>query len=241
MTTCDSGGAGGQVRDAASVMFLRDGHQGIEVFTIARVSTMQFAAGATVFPGGAFEPSDDVLARAWRAVEVDSRVTEGLLGESGSAWRRLLVTAIRETFEESSVLLGMPEGQAPSPQARERVRRALERNELDLRAVYSRFAASPDFSRLIPVARWITPEGRPRRYDTRFFITEAPRGQDPVHVPGEAQSAQWTEPRAALGEYERGEIHLMRPTETLLRALVGFSSVAECLDAAPFDTQVHPR
>ncbi len=96
------------VRPAVSVLMVRDGETGLEVFVQHRVSTMDFAAGVVVFPGGRVDPSDekraesievgdpDVHALAWRSSSI-AEVTDG--------WRVLLAAAVREVEEETGTVL----------------------------------------------------------------------------------------------------------------------------------------
>ncbi len=81
-------------------------------------------------------------------------------------------------------------------------------------------------------AHWITPEGAPRRYDTRFFVAAAPPGQVPAHDAGETIDAQWVRPAVALARHRAGEIELIFPTIRNLQAIGRFPTSAELLSAA---------
>ncbi len=89
-------------RPAATVLLVRDGASGLEVFMVVRHHQIDFASGALVFPGGRVEPEDYVIAadpeRCFAAAGLDA------------AGRALRVAAIRETFEECGVLLARPRG-----------------------------------------------------------------------------------------------------------------------------------
>lgn len=154
------------VRDAATVVLLRDTPAGPEAYLQRRVAGMAFAAGVHVFPGGAADPGDADL--------VD--------------------TAIREVEEETGVRLERP-------------------------AVH-------------PWSRWITPEGEPRRYDTRFYVAVLPPAAAPVGVGTEMDLTGWWLPERALGACERGEIVLWPPTFVTLSEIAEHADVAGVVDAA---------
>ncbi|PVZ09403.1 NUDIX hydrolase [Actinomycetospora cinnamomea] len=214
----------GELRRAASVLLVRDAAGGgVEVFVLERAAEMAFAAGMTVFPGGGVDAADrEALARGL--------VDEAAAGEAAQSWATtpgtaaaLLACAVRETYEETGVLLA--DG-TPGPGVRER----LVAREVGLGDVVARV----DADRLRPWARWITPEAMPRRYDTAFFVAAVPPGQEPDGATTEAVGARWCAPAQALREWEDGTRALMPPTWAVLGELARLSggSVAELLDAA---------
>lgn len=85
---------------------------------------------------------------------------------------------------------------------------------------------------LIEFARWITPEGSPRRYDTRFFVAQLPDGAQAQDVTTESSSAGWFGVGDALERAQRGEIGMLPPTIMTLASLAGFRSVADVIVAA---------
>ena len=200
---------------ASTVILLRDGAGGLEVYLLRRVAAMTFAGGMTVFPGGKVDPSDhvgpaDPIPAGWPAV----------LSADEAGTRALVRAAIRETYEETGVLLGG----TPS----ETDRQALERHERSLADVLPGLPADL----LRPWAHWITPVGEPRRYDTRFFLAALPAGQHTRDVTGEAEVAEWVAPAEALREHAAGARPMLPPTVVTLRELTGFESVAAAWAAA---------
>jgi 8-oxo-dGTP pyrophosphatase MutT (NUDIX family) len=161
------GPAAARPRDAATLVLLRDGAAGLEVWLMRRAVTMAFAAGFVVFPGGRAEPGDTSLEH----------------------------TAAREAAEECGV-------------------------EVEPGA-------------LLPWARWITPEGEPRRYDTRFYVAGLPAGQDAEARGTEAVEAWWSTPARAVADWEARAHLLMPPTAVTLRQLARYATVAAVLAAAP--------
>ena len=243
MSSSGPGADSAPIRDAASVVLLRDSARGMETFTLTRATTMVFAASATVFPGGGVDAADHAVPAALQRSNSASAAPATAFDDDESLALPLMATAVRETFEESGVLLGLPpESPLPSSQVRDSARRALEAQELSIWDLFAQLDIEPDFSVLHRTGRWITPQGQPRRYDARFFLAEMPAAQDALLGTTEATSAQWITPQQALKLFEKGETFLMRPTEYLLTALRDFASVEEALQGAPLqDAASLPR
>ena len=199
------------IRDAATVVLLRDGADDVEAWLLTRVAQMAFAAGMTVFPGGRVEDADAEL--PWAGPPPVGAAFAG--------------AAVRETFEETGVLLGG--GSVDLSAARADV----EAGRIGFGDLLRAHRVTVDASGLHPWARWITPEGEPRRYDTRFFVAELPDGAKPADVTSEAARAGWIRVAQALAEAERGERLLMPPTLTTLRSIAGHPTVADVVAAAP--------
>ena len=222
-------------RHAATVVMLRDASGGPEVYLLRRSASMAFAAGAFVFPGGSMDPRDmDLGDEAW-------------VGRPAAEWandlscderlaRALVCAAVRETFEESGVLLAGSDGDTvvadTSGDDWEADRLALIDRSLSLADMMRRRGLVVRADLLRPWAHWLTPEIEPRRFDTRFFVAALPAGQRTRDVGGEADGVAWMAPEAAVAGSERGEMVLMPPTLTALKDLSAFKSVDEALDAA---------
>lgn len=96
------------IRPAVSVIMLRDGDEGLEVFVQHRVSTMDFAAGAVVFPGGRVDPVDSEAANGIEVADPEVHVDawkESTIAEAVAGWRVLLAAAVREVAEETGAVL----------------------------------------------------------------------------------------------------------------------------------------
>jgi 8-oxo-dGTP pyrophosphatase MutT (NUDIX family) len=203
-------------RDAATVMLLRPGP---EVFMLRRVPRMAFAPGAQVFPGGSVDPTDADPDAPWSGPSAESFASA--LGVTADRARRLVVAAVRETFEESGVLLASP-AEALGDQAAQ-LRVALAAHELSLAELLLRYGLVLRADWLTPWARWITPEIEPRRYDTFFFAAAMPDGQSPpdgeVAGGGEADAAGWWTPDAALAAARAGNALVLPPTAVSLAEL----------------------
>lgn len=221
------------VRDAATVVLLRDGARGPEVYLLRRVRGMAFAAGMTVFPGGAVDPRDAETAVSW--VGPPPAEWAAAFSADEPLARALVCAAVRETFEESGVLLAGPSADAvcstDGPQW-EADRVALERREESLAALLTRRGLVLRTDLLRPWAHWITPPGETRRrYDTRFLVAALPAGQSTRDVTSEAEQVEWMRPDDALAQVRRAERQVMPPTLVTLEEIAPYGSVAEILAA----------
>ena len=222
------------VREAATVALIRNASVGggVEVFLQHRVSTMQFAAGMSVFPGGGVEARDHLGTRPWRGPG------PGWWAERFSVDPARAAAAVRgvarELFEETGVLLAEPEGEtgtgaarADLPGAAERL--ALDAGEGDLDTLLAAHGLTLAAHLLRPWDRWTTPLGPPRRYDTLFFVAALPEGADPDGVTTEARATEWIRADDAAQAGILGRLGMLRPTLNVLSDLAAAADVAEVL------------
>ena len=222
------------VREAATVALIRDCRVGggVEVFLQHRVSTMQFAAGMSVFPGGGVEPRDYLGTHAWLGPEPGWWAQRfGIGAERAAAAVRGVA---RELFEETGVLLAEPDtagGSVPREGGpRLAARRALDAGEGDLDGLLERHGLVLSAHLLRPWDRWTTPVGPPRRYDTLFFVAALPEGAEPDAVTSEAHSAEWIRAEDAAQAGTLGHLGMLRPTLHVLADLATAADVAEVLE-----------
>lgn len=222
------------IRPAATVIIARDTDSsvhGIEIFMLRRSSQSAFAGGMYVFPGGRVEGDDHLHALdPFRRGPTEAQQRQ--VAALGNEWRGYWIAAIRETFEESGLLLAYTEDGAmldwsdAATEARFRGHRdAINRGELDLLDLCRKEGLQLACDHLHFFNRWVTPLGRPRRFDTRFFIAEAPRAQKGIHDTTETVHSVWVSPQQALTEHAAGSFGLMGVTQKQLAALEGFDSV----------------
>lgn len=212
-------GAGDVIRDAATVLVVRDGDAGRpEVLMLRRTSKATFAAGAMVFPGGAVDPEDRTIAASTRVTGRDLDPVEL------SFW----VTAVRETFEEAGLLVGHGEVDTATLA---RLREALLAGRMTFAECLEVVGATLDCSLIPYMARWVTPKGETRRFDTRFFLVAAPEGQVAAHDTNETTATEWVTPAAALERARVGELFLLPPTIASLTWLAEHGSKAAALAA----------
>lgn len=196
-----------------------------------------FVPGAYVFPGGQVDAADAARAVLDRATGPTDETADDMLGAPDA--RRFWVAAVRESFEEAGVLLARArDGHTPfEPSADARrsladARTRLLAGQTDLAAVLDAHDALLDLGALVPFARWITPVGAPRRFDTWFFVAAAPDGHAYEHDDDEMVASEWVHPDAALARARSGEIELIYPTIRSLLVMRRYLSAAAFLDAA---------
>ena len=217
------------VRDAATVVLLRDAPTGLEVFLIKRSGLSDVLGGAYVFPGGKLDAADvltDMTARIDQAPQaLHAALNEPALGHHAAA--ALYVAALREAFEESGVLFAENANLDVTAKAA-----ALLKNGHSFPAILAQLGLRLQTQHVQPWSRWITPKlasVSTKRFDTRFFIAAVPTHQTAVHDNFEATESVWLSPRAALEEYWRGGIALAPPQIMSLAHLSHHRSVASAL------------
>jgi len=220
------------IRNAATVMLVRDaadGEPGVEVFMLRRTGSASFGAGMYVFPGGKVDDADHAVELEPFCRGLDDAAASDQLGvESGGLayW----VASIRECFEEAGILLAeRRDGTALS--IRDDDRHGVHAGTLSMVDLCRRDDLVLDLSTTQYVDHWITPVGERRRFDTRFFVTEAPEGQDGLHDDKETVASSWVRPRAALEMHEAGHLMMMPPTIKNLRWLDGFATADDVVAA----------
>jgi 8-oxo-dGTP pyrophosphatase MutT (NUDIX family) len=215
-----------------------DRDAGLEAFLLVRTRVLDFAPGACVFPGGSVDELDADPAAGWAGP--DPAKLGDLLDVAPGRARALVCAAIRETFEESGVLLAGPAPDALVEGSEELAadRHALLAGSVTFGEVLRRRQLVLRADLLTPWSRWITPEASPRRFDTWFFAAAVPPGQSAAVPsaaeqaetgsggPGESESGTWLRPSAALAMASTGEITLLPPTAATLRELSAYPDVA---------------
>ena len=223
-------------RQAATVLLLRDGATGLEVYLLRRTKGMPFAGGMTAYLGGGVDQRDGDTAIAWAGPSPAQWAAA--FGCDERSARELVCAAVREAFEEAGVLLAGPaggHGVVPdvSGDDWDAQRVALMRRELSLAQLLADRDLAVRSDLLRPFAHWITPPVEPRRYDTKFFAAALPAGQEARHVSGEADDVCWLTPSAALAEMRAGTRPMMPPTIHTLGQLEPFPDVAAALEGSP--------
>lgn len=228
------------LRDAATVLIL-DERPDLQVLMLKRNAHSVFVPDMWLYPGGAVDPDDgseEADQRVENRTNADASERLGLEMGGIAYW----VAALRETFEEAGVLLARRRGESelldlsdPEIEKRFSVYRSRlndREDDLDFLSVIRDEDLLLDGSGVHYISRWITPEGAPRRYDTRFFVTAMPKGQTPLHDNEEAVHHEWMRAADAIAKNETDEMLMLAPTMSVLKVLTSFDTVADALEAA---------
>ena len=198
-------------RPASTLMLLRDRRGGLEVLMVERASTLKFAPGCLVFPGGALDKTDDhPMFKGTLTGRFDDRMFR--------------IGALREAYEE----VGLFAGRGP---LRARSRRVFHQH-------IKRMGSKLDLGALVPFAHWVTPIGPPKRFDTHFYVMRAPKSFVPRADGGEVIQSLWVRPYDILQDWEEGAAKLMFPTRLTLMKLARADRVAAALKMAKAEPPV---
>jgi 8-oxo-dGTP pyrophosphatase MutT (NUDIX family) len=211
---------------AATIIIAREAPQGFEVFMVKRHHQIDFVAGALVFPGGKAATGDfDTGLEAY---------SDGVK-DWDAEMRALGAAAIREAFEESGILFAREQGKDAliSPERAEKLahyRQPLDKKEVTLlemlRAEKLRLACD----QLAHFAHWITPRMMPKRFDTHFFLAEAPKGHAGLHDGRESVDSIWITPDSAIADRKRWNV--IFPTKLNLMKLAESKSLGQAIITA---------
>ena len=233
-------------KPAATLALLRKCSEGLEVLLLKRSDRARFIPGAHVFPGGRVEESD-------ASEDVSLFPEDTSQGQNGDWFGRpqegppasaFVVAALRETFEETGILLQGGEASclSYSPSQRNesaRLRHALHKGDLSFRAVLDGLGVRLAPQQLTYIGHWVTPVQEKYRYDTRFFGAEVSAGC-PAYPDGvELVESTWLTPHEALALNRDGRLPMVFPTIFTLQAMAPFSDPAEALRV--LGTQEIPR
>lgn len=218
------------VRPASTMLLLRDGSEGMEVFMVVRHHQIDFASGALVFPGGSIDADD-------HAVAAMPAFFSGGAGLDAAALA-FRVGAARETFEECGILLAREKGsqQLVSAAQADKVaashRAALNEGKRKFSEILAAESLVLALDLLVPYAHWITPVGMPKRFDTHFYLAVAPADQVGAHDGSESVDSIWVRPGAAVEGAKTGKFKLVFATERNLIKLARHGSTTATIDLA---------
>jgi 8-oxo-dGTP pyrophosphatase MutT (NUDIX family) len=221
-------------RDAATVVLMRPGHGAPEVYLLRRQSSMAFAGGMCVFPGGGVDQRDFDHSVAWAGPPPATWAER--LGASQELARALVCAAVRETFEESGVLLAGPSPDrvvADTTDADwEADRLALEGKELSFTEFLDRRGLVLRTDLLGAWSGWCTPVFEPRRFRARFFVAVLPAGQRTRDVSTESSSVTWLDAGQACDLVDSGDMGMLPPTYLTCLEVAQHGTPDEVLAAA---------
>ncbi|MFN8125056.1 MAG: hypothetical protein U0R64_00885 [Candidatus Nanopelagicales bacterium] len=223
LATGSDGWTAPEARDAATVILLRDGPAGIEVFLQRRVGKMAFAPGMYVFPGGRVEESD--AHTAWRGPTDEPFGIPDGAGVTAT-FRALTSAGARETWEEAGTVLAVDDSGAPVA--------GPDQSDADFGSWLAEHGCQIDGAHFRAWSHWITPEVERRRFDTRFLVSLLPDGQSAVDLGVESDHSSWFTPQAALAGVRDGTMPMLPPTSAALTQLAEFDSAAAAWEAATY-------
>lgn len=233
-----------EVRPAATVILAREHEGELQVYLLQRNKKSGFFPGNYVFPGGVLDPEDGETGLLKDHMDLDTESLSRRLGGGldGSKAMAYAVAVIRETFEEAGVFIAEKTGGTPED-FRDicalRDSNRLFRGWIRDRVVPQGWRLA--VSRLTRWSHWITPEAMPRRFDTRFFLTFMPNGQECVPDNRETVHGVWISPKNGLEGNHRGEIPLSPPTLITLFELLEYKNFDQLKKEAPNRTWGEPR
>src|SRR5262245_50807893 len=198
-------------KDAAAMILLRDPADP-KVFWVKRAKTLAFMANFHAFPGGQRDAADSEVP-VINAENVPDAV--------------MRVTAVREIFEETGVLIASGAENLPA-ERRAAMRDELHSGQASFKELLEREGLELDATLLIEAPRWVTPATSPRRYNTRFFSAWLPEGQETEIIPGELEVGEWLRPKEALQKWIDGDCVIVTPIFCAIQALAeGVEDFAE--------------
>ena len=212
---------------AATILLLRPGSSGLEVFMVVRHHQIDFASGALVFPGGKADPQD-----------FDDALIPYLSGAPDDKdMRAIMVSAIRESFEECGVLLAREKGSdelisGARLKTLEECREPMNNGSLGLLEFLEREQLILACDQLVHYSHWITPKMMPKRFDTHFYLVNAPADHVALHDGYESVDSTWIAPAQAVQEASEGKRTVIFPTLRNLEMLAESDSPEHAIQAA---------
>lgn len=235
-----AGGTGAVVpaKPSATVMLLRAGAGGPELFVLRRATTMAFAPDMLAFPGGGVDRRDTDPGLPWAGPSPQEWADR--VGAPTDRARELVVAAAREVFEECGVLLAGPDAGTVVDNLTDPVWDTEREALLDRTQSFAELLIRRDLvlrtDLLALRAHWTTPECEPRRYDTRFFVARLPEGQVADDRSSETAMARWDTPAALLESHRSGAEIMLPPTRVMIEQLARAADLEQALAPA---AQVH--
>ena len=212
-------------RAAATIVVVRDSADGIEVLLSRRAERGDHNSGAWVFPGGIVDAADRLSHACCTGLDDATASARLGLPEGGLDY---YVAAVRECFEESGLLFAVDanaELVTLDHEAGARLgvwRGPLHRNERSVSELCEHAGLKLAVDRLAYLSHWLTPLGRAKRFDTRFFVAAVPFGQTAAFDGTEMVEQLWLRPGDALARST--ELKLMTPTQKSLEQIGRFDT-----------------
>ena len=202
------------IREAASVILMRDSSAGPEVFMLQRPGRGVFP-DLHVFPGGKVDAEDAELGQQLVSPQSANHPDP-----------RFKVAALRECFEECGVLFAETQQRPLSNREMQQFRADVLAKRTTFKVGFEQFELGFQEDAVKYFSHWITPDFAPARFDTRFFLAHVPSDQEAEYHESETIAGSWQPPETALAHYAAGDWQLIVPTITTLRMIAGYDNVA---------------
>lgn len=203
---------------AATLVIFRNSPDGgpPQLLMVERSAQMRFAGGAAVFPGGRVDEADRQLAEALGAHDDEIR----------DEWAAR-IAAVRETIEETGLVVGINE---PTDESQARRARKLLLEQTALAPVLDAMGWTLNLEALVPFARWCPRHRHLRIFDTRFYLADLGTGAVAIDVDAtENTHLFWASATEALNLAESDKIRIIFPTRRNLERLAQFATFDEAL------------
>jgi 8-oxo-dGTP pyrophosphatase MutT (NUDIX family) len=217
-------------RRAATLVVVRDAPAGLEVLLLRRAEKGDHNSGAWVFPGGLLDAADRRCHAACSGID-DAIASERLgVAEGGLDY---YIAAVRECFEEAGLLFAvdahdrMVAIHGETGARLQALRSELHGGACEFADLCRDFGLRVAADRLFYIAHWVTPVGRAKRFDTRFFLAVLPRGQRSRHDAVETLDQAWLTPAEALAPENSRK--LMTPTRSVIATISRFADTDSLL------------
>jgi 8-oxo-dGTP pyrophosphatase MutT (NUDIX family) len=217
---------------ASTVLVIRDGADDLEVFMVVRHHQIDFASGALVFPGGKVDESD-----------LNPEIRRYIISETEISDEELSykIAGIRECYEEADLLFAYEQNEKEIISSERLKQLANWREEFNnKKGSMFDFAVKENITfnldNLIPFAHWITPKMMPKRFDTYFYLAEAPKDHIGKHDGKESVDSVWISPKQALDDCLAEKRTIIFPTKMNLEKLSKFNTVKEALEEVKKET-----
>ncbi len=236
--------------DASTIVLLRDGPSGMEVYMTRRQDRLPFLGGYHVFPGGKVDDADRSFDVLGRCVGIYPENAPACLEGVPAVERAcgFFIAGIRELFEEAGVFLARDGSGTfldnPSLDLKERLsayRRELQQDSLSFYSILEREDLYVCLDRVLWFAQWITPPTSPRRFNTYFFLARKPHGQSASMFSAEVAEEYWVRPADALELWKRGQWRMIPPTLASLDTLSRYQNWQQVKKDFSRPPAEHPR
>jgi len=233
-------------RKASTIALIRESEQNkkFEILMLLRSGSNAFLPCNYVFPGGAIEKDDSAESMDNHCPGLNRKDASFIIKDRDMHSNSIAfwIGAIRETFEETGILLasnsdGSPIDLQSTPLKSRylRIREDLNKGEKSFSEIVRGNNLLLHTDRIRYLSRWVTPPMSKIRYDTRFFAAKLPQKQEVMHDGSEIIQHLWLTPQESLDRHKKGNLQMVLPTVSTLKELNRYSSIDDIFTADSAD------